>query len=193
MQEEEQRGAAEEEDDDERRERPQRMHVVDSRQAARPSEGVSEADLVVEHSRHRQPREREPRQGGQDEEPDEDADGQEDEGPDHERDEERTQRRSPTQDEQASADVAEREERRGQDEERPLRIPAAADADLVEDADHEPEREAREEAAPVEPDRVGDELADGPVGRRDFWSGGHTLRRYPSASASTSCSWSHVR
>jgi hypothetical protein len=25
------------------------------------------------------------------------------------------------------------------------------------------------------------------------WSRGHALRRYPSASASTSCSWSHVR
>jgi hypothetical protein len=25
------------------------------------------------------------------------------------------------------------------------------------------------------------------------WSRGHALGRYPSASASTSCSWSHVR
>ena len=194
VQEEEQRGAAEEEDDDEGGERPQRMHVVDSREAAGPPERVPGADLLVEHRRHRQPRERKPREGGQDEEPDEDADGQEDEGPDHERDQERTQRGPPAEDEQARADVAEREERRRQDEERPLRIPAAADRDLVEDGDHEPEREAREEVAPVEPDGVRDELADGAVGGRDLvWSGGHALRRYPPASASTSCSCSHVR
>lgn len=193
MQEEEQRGAAEEEDDDECGECPQRMHVVDSREATRAPKSIPEASPAVEHRRHRQPCEREPREGGQDEEPDEDADGQEGEGPDHERDQERTQGRSPAEHEQARADVAEREERRRQDEERSLRIPPAADRDLIEDRDHEPEREAWEEVAPVEPDRVGDELTDGPVGRRDLWSGGHALRRYPAASASTSCSWSHVR
>ena len=103
-------------------------------------------------------------------------------------------RRPPAQDEHARADVAEREQRGCQDEERPLGVPATADPDLAEDGDDEPESETREEAVPVEPDRVCDELTDGPVGRRNFlWSHGHVLRRYPSASASTSCSWSHVR
>jgi hypothetical protein len=194
VQEEEQRGAAEEVDDDEGGERPQGMRVVHSRQTPGPPQRVPEPDVAVEHGRHGQPRECEPREGRQDEEPDEDADRQKDEGPDHERGQEGTQARPPAEDEETRADVAEREKRRCQDEEHPLCIPPAVDPDLVEDCDDEPEREARKEPTPVEPDRVGDELTDSPVGRRDFlWSHGHALRRYPSASASTSCSWSHVR
>ena len=189
MQEEEQRGAAQEVDDDEGRERPQGMHVVHAREAAGPPQRVPEPNVAVEHRRHRQPRECEPHEGRQDEEPDEDADGQKDEGPDHERRQEGTQARPPAEDEQARADVAEREERRRQNEERPLHVTAAADRDLVEDGDDEAECEAGQETPLVEADRVRDELSDGPVGRRDFlWSHGHALRRYPSASASTSCS-----
>ena len=90
MQDEEQRGAAEEVDDDEGRERPQCVHVVDPREAARTPQRVPGPDLAVEHGRHGQSREREPCEGRQDEEPHEDAHGQEDEGPDHKGDQEGT-------------------------------------------------------------------------------------------------------
>ena len=194
MQEEEQRRAAEEVDDDERRERPQGVGVVDTREAAAPPQRVAGPDLAVEHRRHGQSREGEPGNGRQDEEPHEDADGKEDEGSDRERGQEGAQRRPPAQDEHARTDVAEREQRRRQHEERPLHTLAAADPDLAENGDDEPEGETREEAVSVEPDCVRDELADGPVGRRGLlWSSGHALRRYPSASASTSSSCSHVR
>jgi hypothetical protein len=170
------------------------MQVVDARESARPPQRVPSSHVVVEQRRHREPRERQPGESGQHEEPDEDPDGQEDQGADRECGQEGAQGRPPVQDEHARADVAEREERRCQGEERPLRIPATPDPDLAEDGDDEPERETREEAVPVEADRVRNELADGPVDRRDFvGSRGHALRRYPSASASTSCSWSHVR
>jgi hypothetical protein len=170
------------------------VHVVDARESARPPQRVPSSDVVVEQGRHREPREREPGESRQDEEPDEDPDGHEDEDADHKCGQECAQARPPAQDEHARADVGEREERRCQGEERSLRIAATPDPDLAEDCDDEPERETGEEAVPVEADRVRDELTDGPVGRRDFvWSRGHALRRYPSASASTSCSWSHVR
>jgi len=194
VQEEEQRGAAEEVDDDERRERPKGMHVVDAREAARPPQRVPGSDVAVEHCRHREPRERKPGEGREDVEPDKDPDGQKDEGPDHESGHEGAQGRPPAQNERARADVAEREQGRCQGEKGSLRTSATADPDLAEDGDDEPESETREEAVPVEADRVRDELADGPIGRREFlWSCGHRWRRYPSASASTSCSWSHVR
>ena len=167
MQEEEQRGAAQEVDDDESCERPKRMHVVDAREAARPPQRVPDAGVVVEHRRHRKPREREPGEGRQDEEPDEDPHRQEDQGPDHECGQEAAQSRPPSQDEHARADVAECEQGRCEEEERSLHIPATADPDLAEDGDDEPEGETREEAVPVEADRVRDELAYGPVGRRD--------------------------
>jgi hypothetical protein len=194
VQEEEQRGAAQEVDEDEGRERPEGMKVVDAREAARPPQPVPSPAVAVEQRRHREPGEREPGESRQDEEPDEDPDRQEDQGPDRECGQEGAQRGPPAQDEDAGADVTEREEGRCQDEKRPLRLLATADPDLAEDGNDEPESEAGEEAVSVEADRVRDELADGPVGRRDFvWSRGHALRRYPSASASTSCSWSHVR
>jgi hypothetical protein len=174
VQEEEQRRAAEEVDNDERRERPEGVDVVDTREAARPVQRVAGPEVVVEHRRHRQARVREPGEGGQDEEPDEDPDGQKGADPDHERDQEGARCRPPAQDQHAGADVAEREERRSEEQQRPLRIAATADGDLVEDRDDKPEGNAREEAAPVEPDRVGDELTDGAIGRRDLvWSGGH--------------------
>jgi hypothetical protein len=165
MQEEEQRGAAEEVDDDEGRERSQGMHVVDARESARPPRRVPDSEVVVEHRRHREPGEREPGEGRQDEEPDEDADRQEDQGPDRECGQEGAQGRPPAQDEHARADVAEREQGRCQKKERPLHIPVTADPELAEDGDDEPEGETREEAVPVEADRVRDELADGPVDR----------------------------
>jgi hypothetical protein len=165
VQEEEQRGAAEEVHDDESRERAKGVHVVDARESARPPHRVSGSDVVVERRRHREPGEREPGEGRQDKEPDEDADGQEDQSPDHECGQEAAQSRSPAQDEHARADVAEREQGRRQEEERPLHIPATANPDLAEDGDDEPEGETREEAVSVEADRVRDELAYGPVDR----------------------------
>jgi hypothetical protein len=167
VQEEEQRGAAEEVDDDECRERAQGMQVVDARESARPPQRVPDSEVAVKHRRHREPGEREPGEGRQDEEPDEDADRQEDQGPDHECGQEGARGRPPTQDEHARADVAEREQGRCHGEKGSLHTPATADPDLAEDGDDEPEGETREEAVPVEADRVRDELADGTVGRRD--------------------------
>ena len=75
--------------------------------------------------------------------------------------------RAPSEHEHARADEAEREQRSADDEERPLGGAVGPDGELVEDGDDEPEREHAPEPALVEPDRVGDELPDGPVGRRD--------------------------
>lgn len=166
VQEEKQRGAAEEIDDDERRQRAERVHVVDPRKAARPSHSFTRPEPLGEDRRHREPRKREPGQRREDVEPDEDPHGQEHEDPDHERGQEDTPRRPASEDEHARADVAEREERRPQDEEGSLSLLVVADRELVEDGDDEPDRERSPEAPLVEADRVSDELTDGPVRQR---------------------------
>jgi hypothetical protein len=174
VQEEEQRGAAEEVDDDERRQRSECVDVVDPREAARPSHSFTRAQTLGENRRHREACEREPRQGREDVEPDEDPHRQEDEDADHERGQEDTPRRPELEDEHARADVAERKKGCPQDEEGALGPLAVADCVLVEGGDDEPDRKRPPEAPLVEANRVGDELTDGPVGRRDFvWSSGH--------------------
>jgi hypothetical protein len=165
VQEEEQRGAAEEVDDDEGRQRAEGVDVVDPREAARPSHSFTRAQALGKDRRHREAGEREPRQGREDVEPDEDPHRQEDEDADHERGQEDTPRRPELEDEHARADVAEREERCRQDEESALGLLAVADCVLVEDGDDEPDRKRPPEAPLVEANRVGDELTDGPVCR----------------------------
>jgi hypothetical protein len=168
VQEEEQRGAAQEVDEDEGRERSERVDVVGARQATGPLERRARADATVDHRRHGEPGEGEPGQGGQDEEPDQEPHGQEDDGPDAECGQVDAPWRSPPEDEHAGFDVGQREERRAQREERRLGYLVAADRELVEGGDGEPERKTSPEAPLVEANRVGDELADRSVSRRDL-------------------------
>ena len=201
MQEEEQRGTAEEVDDDQRRQRPERVEVVGARKAAGSPQRRPGPHSLGNHRGHGEPGEGEPGQCGQDEEPDEQPHRQEDEDSHAEGGRVIAATRPPAEDEDARGDVADCEERSAQEEKGPLDGAVGPDRELVEDGDHEPEREPSPEAALVEPDRVGDELPDGPVGRRDVARNqGHWLDRisaaYPSGAgcrASTSCSWSHER
>ena len=167
MQEEEQRGTAQEVDDDERRQRPERVEVVGAGEPSGAPERLPGPHSLGDHRGHGQPGEGEPGEGGQDEEPDEQAHGQEDEDSHSERRQVVATSRPPPEDEHAGGDVAEREERSAEDEQRPLSGAVGPDRELVEDGDDEPEREPAPEPALVEPDRVGDELPDSPVGRRD--------------------------
>jgi hypothetical protein len=167
VQEEEQGAAAQEVNDDEGRQCPERVDVVGAGEPPRAPEGLPEACSLGDHRGHREPGEGEPGKGGQDEEPDEQAHRQEDQDSYSEGGQIVARRRTPPEDEHARSDVAEREERCAEDEQRPLSGPAGPDRELVEDGDDEPEREPAPEPALVEPDRVSNELPDSPVGRRD--------------------------
>ena len=199
MQEEEQGAAAQEVDDDEGRQRPERVDVVGAGEPPRAPERLPGPHSLGDHRRNREPGEGEPDKGGQDEEPDEQADRQEDQDSYSEGDQIVAPRRAPPEDEHACSDVAESEERCSQDEQRPLSGPAGPDRELVEDGDDEPEHEPAPEPALIEPDRVCDQLADSSVGRRDLVRGRrHPARRYrcePRRARvdSTSCSWSQER
>jgi len=174
VQQEEQGGAAQEVDDDEGRQRPERVGVVDAGEPPRAPERLPGPHSLGDHRGHREPGEGEPGKGGQDEEPDEQADRQEDQDSHSEGDQIVARRPAPPEDEHARSDEAEREERRAEDEQCPLSGPAGPDRELVEDGDDEPDREPAPEVPLVETDRVGDELTNGPVGRRDVvWERRH--------------------
>jgi hypothetical protein len=84
VQEEQQRAAADEVEDDERRQRAERVHVVGAREAAAPSQRLPDAAPLEQRNGNREPGKREPRERGQDEDPDEEADRQEDDDTDRE-------------------------------------------------------------------------------------------------------------
>ena len=165
MEEQEERAPAEEVDDEERREAPERVNVVGPREPARPAERGPDAEPFEQCRRNGEADEGEPRDRGQDVEPDEDADRQEDDHADDEGPRHGAPRRALPRRERAGPDVGEREEGRSDREQDPLRLRALPDGELIEDRDDEPERERGPEPPAVEADRVGDELADGPVGR----------------------------
>jgi hypothetical protein len=141
VQEEEQRAAADEVDDDERRQRPERVRVVRARETTGTPQRVPDPAAFEERSGNREPREGEPGQCGQDEDPDEQADRQEDDDSDSERGQNLPARRTRPGRQHASADVGEREERSGDDKQRRLNLGPVADRELVErrhdDAEHE--------------------------------------------------------
>ncbi len=168
MQEEEQRATADEVDDDERRQRPERVHVVRTREAAGFSQRIPDASALQERRGNREPREGEPGQRRQDEDPDEHANRQEDDDADRESGQERPARRTRLGSQRASADVGQREERSGDDEQRALHLGPVADRELVESRHDDAEHERRKEPAPVEPDRLGHELANRAVGGREL-------------------------
>jgi hypothetical protein len=150
------------------------VDVVGTGEPPRASEGLPGTRSLGDHRGHREPGEGEPGNGGQDEEPDEQAHRQEDQDSYSEGGQIVAPRRTPPEDEHARTDEAKREERCAEDEQCPLSGPAGPDRELVEDGDDEPEREPAPEVPLVETDRVGDELTNGPVGRRDVvWGGGH--------------------
>ena len=178
MQEEEQRGTAEEVDDDQRRQRPERMEVVGAGKPTGSSQRLPGPHSLGNHRGHGEPGKGEPRECGQDEEPDEQPHRQEDEDSHTEGGHVIAATRLPAEDEHACGDVADREDRSAQEEESPLDGAVRSDRELVEDGDDEPQREPTPEPSLVEPDRVGDELPDGPVGRRDVARNlGHELDR----------------
>ena len=141
------------------------MDVIGDGEPRRPPERFPRSHSLGDHGGHGEPREGEPGECGQDEEPDEQANGQEDDDSDSERGQIVAAGRAPSEHEHARTDVTEREQRCADDEQRPLGVAVGPDRKLVEDRDDEPEQEHAPEPALVEPDRVGDELPDGPVGR----------------------------
>ncbi len=167
MEEKEQRAAADDVDDDERRERAERVDVVRAGEAAGLSQCVPNAVPLEERCGNREPHEGEPGKRRQDEDPDEHPDGQEDDDADSEGGQERPARRTRLGREHAGADVGQREKRGGNEEQGRLDPGPLLDRELVEDRHDDAEQKRREEPAPVEPDRLGHELADGAVGRRD--------------------------
>ena len=168
MQEEEQRRPAEEVDDDEGRERPECVDVVGGGKTAGAPERFPQPGILVQSGRHCEAGEGKPGERRQDEEPDEQPDREEDEDPEHEGGQEAAAGRPPPENEHTGGDVAEREERGTEDQQRSLRLSRDPDRELVEDGDDEPDREYAPEPPLVEPDRVGDELTDGALRGRDL-------------------------
>lgn len=155
------------------------MHVVGAREAAALPQCLPDAAALQQRGGNREPGVREPRKRGQDEDPDEQADRQEDDDAEGERGQERPARGTRPGRERTGADVGEREGGSGENEQRRLNLRLLADGELVERGDDRPERERGEEAAPVEPDRLGDELADSTVASVNFGVGrGHERGRY---------------
>ena len=141
------------------------MNVVGTCELTGSPERLPGPDSLGDHRGHGEPGEGEPGQGGQDEEPDEQAHRQEDQDSHSERGHVVAESGPPPEDENARRDVADREERSAEDEQGPLGGAVGSDRELIDGRDHEPEREHAPEAPLVEPDRVGDELPDGSVGR----------------------------
>lgn len=142
------------------------MHVARGRESAGPSKGVPNAEALEEGGRDREPCEGKPRERRQDEDPDEQPDRQEDEDADREGRQESPPRGTRPRSKRASADVREGEERRGEDKQQRLDLRPLTDRKLVEGRKNGPERKRRQEPAPVEPNRLGHELADGALCRR---------------------------
>ena len=151
------------------------MDEVGARESKPVLEGVPQAPTLDEHARHCEADEREP--GERDE-----VDAREDEharGGERQEGDRADKERSPSSvprigRERHRPDVAERERERPDDDP----VPDARSAVEERGPDREggrrdPEPEAAPEPVPVELDRVGDQLADGPLGRRNL---GHWLR-----------------
>jgi len=94
VQEQQQGAAADEVDDDERRQRAERVQVVRAREAPGAPQRVADSATFEERRRNREPGEREPCEGGQDEDPDEEANRQKDDDTNREGGQERTVRRT---------------------------------------------------------------------------------------------------
>ena len=189
MQQEQQGAAADEVEDDERRERSERVDVVGGRELTAAPQRLAEAAAFEQRSRDREPSEREPRDCRQDVQPDERRNRQEDDDADRKRGQERSARVPLPGRDRAGADVREREERRGEDEQGCLHRPALAERELVEGRHDQAKRERGPEPPAEEPDRLGHELADGSVRGRELDAcvhGGTLSRAYPSASTSSS-------
>ena len=132
-------------------------------------EGVNERAALDEHARYREPEDREP---GESHEvhalEDQDARGRQRKERHRSGEERTTDRGPPVRRDHHRPDVAHGEGERPDDE------PVDDARGAVEERGPDRERrrgqgepEAGPEAVPVEPDRIGDQLADGPLGRRD--------------------------
>ena len=149
------------------------MDEVGARESKPVLEGVPQAPTLDEHARHCEADEREP--GERDEvDPgeDEDARGSERQEGDCTHKERSLSCVSRIGRERHRPHVAERERERPDDE--PVRDPRAAVEERSSDREggrRDPEPEPSPEPVPVEPDRVGNQLADRPLGRGNlgYW------------------------
>jgi hypothetical protein len=155
------------------------VHVVGPGEATAPPQRIPDAAALEQRGGNREPGEGEPRERGQDEDPDEHADRQEDDDADREGGKERPARGPHPGREHTAPDVGESKERSTEDEQRRLELRPLADRELVERGNDRPEPERGKEPAPVEPNRLGHELADRPVRGRELCDRGHGRRRYP--------------
>jgi hypothetical protein len=155
------------------------VHIVGARETAASPQRLPDAAALEERGGNREPGKREPRERGQDEDPDEKADRQEDDDPDREGGKEGPAPRARLRREHTGPDVGEREDRSAEDEQRCLDLRPLADRKLVERGNDRPEPERGEKPAPVEPNRLGHELADRAVSGANLEGGPrHERRRY---------------
>ena len=160
MQKEQQRAATDEVEDHECGQRPERVHVVGTRETAAPPQRLPDAAALEKGGRNREPGEGEPGERGEDEDPDDHANRQEDDDADQERGQERPTRGTSAGGERTGPDEGEREKRSGEHQQRCLDFRHLADRKLVESRNDSPQRQRRKEPAPVEPNRLGHELPD---------------------------------
>jgi hypothetical protein len=137
------------------------MDVVGAPERERSANGADRARALEQRDRHDEPHEREPRHG-QEREPREDGcGGQEDQRADAHRNRPAAKRRSLARGQQAGDGVRKREERRERNDDRDAPFDGKADREDVGRRQRQAQGDRGPEPPPVEPDRLGHELADG--------------------------------
>lgn len=148
--------------DREGRQRSERMHVVGAGEGQAASDGGANTDAFHDGGRNRKPEEGEPRDRREDEEKCEKRRGGENDAPNSDCDEQVSQRRPPLRDDDARGGECAAQQHgahRGGEEQ----LPGARRErrNLVQGRKAKTERERGPEAAPIQPDRLCDELPDG--------------------------------
>jgi hypothetical protein len=139
------------------------VYVVRGREAPPAHECIAETQTLVRGCGDGKTEQRQPRERRQHVHPNEHRHRQEDEDADDERAPERAPFQRLRRREHDRTDVRGRQKRRRSPEDEHLRSERLSCGNLRDRGDRQPQDERRPEAVPVEPDRLGDELPDGPL------------------------------
>ena len=136
------------------------MHVIRRSQASAAHERITEAEPLVRGGRNCESEEREPRECRQHVEPQQRGYREEHHDPDGEGEREPTQPRPRRRRKDDGSDEGGGEQRRAGPEHERLYSDRVTHGDLSDQRDRQPEREGGPESLAVEPNRLGDDLAD---------------------------------